>query len=314
MSAFAEGANTFAQSIASFSKSVDGFFNDYTGWFVGLIFKSVAIGETSFPIIVGWLLLAAFIFTVYFGFVQFRRVGMAIDIIKGKYTDPNSKEDGEVSHFQALATAVSGTAQHPTSGEINGEFLKINQLDMSDMTNITTSASSSTTGDSIPLAPRLPGATSKGTTTASPLQLIARMARQLDTGSVDSRGRYLVVDPIFIEMLKDEDSRLMNADFGGAGLQNGLVLNNIHGFRMYTSSNLPAVGTGAGTTGTSNQNTNYGVIVAGHDSAVATAEQINKVETYRDPDSFSDIVRGMHLYGRKILRPEAIVTAKYNAA
>ena len=49
-------------------------------------------------------------------------------------------------------------------------------------------------------------------------------------------------------------------------------------------------------------------------SAVATAEQINKTESYRDPDSFADIVRGMHLYGRKILRPEAIVTAKYNAA
>ena len=62
------------------------------------------------------------------------------------------------------------------------------------------------------------------------------------------------------------------------------------------------------------QNTNYGVIVGGHDSAVATAEQINKTETYRDPDSFADIVRGMHLYGRKILRPEALVTAKYNLA
>ena len=48
---------------------------------------------------------------------------------------------------------------------------------------------------------------------------------------------------------------------------------------------------------------NLGIVVAGHDSAVATAEQINKTETYRDPDSFADIVRGMHLYGRKILRP-----------
>ena len=54
------------------------------------------------------------------------------------------------------------------------------------------------------------------------------------------------------------------------------------------------------------------MIVAGHGSAVATAEQLSKTETYRDPDSFADIVRGMHLYGRKILRPEAIVTAKYN--
>lgn len=212
------------------------------------------------------------------------------------------------------STAVSGTAQHPTSSELNGEFLKVNQLDMSDMTNITTSASSGTSGDSIPLAPRLPGATSKGTTTASPLQLVARMARQLDTSNVDSRGRYLVVDPIFMEMLKDEDSRLLNADFGGAGLQNGLVAGNIHGFRVHVSNNLPTDGTGPGTSGTTAQDDNFGVILAGQEEAVATAEQINKVENYRDPDSFADIVRGMHLYGRKILRPQALVTARYNAA
>ena len=212
------------------------------------------------------------------------------------------------------STAVSGSAQHPTSSELNGEFLKVNQLDMSDMTNIATSASSGTTGDSNPLAPRLPGATAKSTTTASPLQLIARMARQLDTGNVDSRGRYLVIDPIFMEMLKDEDSRLLNSDFGGAGLQNGLAAGNIHGFRVHVSNNLPTDGTGPGTSGTTAQDDNFGVILAGQDEAVATAEQINKVENYRDPDSFADIVRGMHLYGRKILRPQALVTARYNAA
>jgi len=115
-------------------------------------------------------------------------------------------------------------------------------------------------------------------------------------------------------MLKDEDSRMLNADFGGSGLQNGLVLNNMHGFRVYVSNALPAAGTGAGTSGALAQDTNFGVIVAGQDDAVASAEQINKVENYRDPDSFADIVRGMHLYGRKILRPEALVTAHYNAA
>jgi len=115
-------------------------------------------------------------------------------------------------------------------------------------------------------------------------------------------------------MLKDEDSRLLNADFGGSGLMNGLVMNNLHGFRVYVSNNLPSAGTGPGTSGTTGQDDNYGVIVAGQDEAVASAEQINKVENYRDPDSFADIVRGMHLYGRKILRPEALVTARYNAA
>ena len=212
------------------------------------------------------------------------------------------------------STTASGTAQHPTAGEINGEFLKVNQLDMSDLSNITTSASSSTSGDSIPLSPRLPGATSRGTTTASPLQLIARMARQLDTGTVDSRGRYLVVDPIFMEMLKDEDSRLLNSDFGGGGLQNGLVAGNIHGFKVYVSNNMPSDGTGPGTSGTTAQDDNFGIILAGQEEAVATAEQVSKVENYRDPDSFADIVRGMHLYGRKILRPQALVTARYNAA
>ena len=174
--------------------------------------------------------------------------------------------------------------------------------------------SASTTGDSTPVAPRFGGATAASTTTATPLQIIARMGRLLDQQNVDSRGRWLVLDPVFIEMLKDEDSRVLNADFGGSGLQNGLILNNLHGFRIYISNNLPSVGTGPGTSGSTAQDDNYGVIVGGHDSAVATAEQINKVETYRDPDSFADIVRGMHLYGRKILRPEALVTARYNAA
>ena len=92
------------------------------------------------------------------------------------------------------------------------------------------------------------------------------------------------------------------------------LVNNLHGFTIHVSNNLPSGWYWPDTTGTANQNTNFGVIVGGHSSAVATAEQINKTETYRDPDSFADIVRGMHLYGRKILRPEAIVTAKYNAA
>tara|TARA_R110000772_G_scaffold227248_1_gene337966 strand:- start:4169 stop:5227 length:1059 start_codon:yes stop_codon:yes gene_type:complete len=170
-------------------------------------------------------------------------------------------------------------------------------------------------GDALALQPRTGGATDSTPAVGDtfPLTVIARMSRLLDQQNVDTQGRWLVVDPVFMELLKDEDSRLFNADFGGSGLQNGLIGMNIHGFRVYTSNNLPTVGTGPSFTGT-NSSTNYGMIVAGHDSAVATAEQINKTETYRDPDSFSDIVRGMHLYGRKILRPEALVNAKYHLA
>jgi len=205
---------------------------------------------------------------------------------------------------------VNGTKAVTTAG--SDELLTSMKLRKDSFGNITTASAAD---HSIPVAARLPGATALPTATASPAMVVARMARLLDQQQVDKQGRCLVVDPVFMEIMADEDSRLLNADYGESGaLRNGLVLNNLHGFRVYSSSNLPSVGTGSGTTGSANQNTNYGVIVAGHDSAVATAEQINKTETYRDPDSFADIVRGMHLYGRKILRPEAIVTAKYNAA
>ena len=205
---------------------------------------------------------------------------------------------------------VNGTKAVATAG--NDELLTSMKLNKGKFGNITTASA----GDhSVPVAARLPGATALPTEYVSPVMLINRMGRLLDQQNVDKAGRWIVIDPVMMEVLQDEDSRFMNADFGDSGgLRNGLVINNWNGFRVYVSNNLPQVGGGSATTGVANQNTDYGVIVGGHDSAVATAEQINKTETYRDPDSFADIVRGMHLYGRKILRPEALVTAKYNLA
>jgi hypothetical protein len=213
------------------------------------------------------------------------------------------------TNADGVNTTVNGTKANSAAG--SDELLAANKLNKGDFGNITTSGAAD---HSIPVAARLPGATALPTAYASPAMILSRMARIMDGQSVPTTGRWVVISPELMEILRDEDSRLLNADYGGSGLMNGLVINNLHGFRVHVSNNLPSVGTGAATTGTANQNTNYGVIVAGHDSAVATAEQINKTETYRDPDSFADIVRGMHLYGRKILRPEALVTAKYNLA
>jgi hypothetical protein len=225
---------------------------------------------------------------------------------------------GYLSGFaQSALSTAAGTANTTVSGSKavasagSDELLTSMKLRKDSFGNITTGSA----GDhSIPLAARLPGATALPTATASPLMVIARMARLLDSQFVDSAGRWLVVDPVFIELLKDEDSRLLNSDFGGSGIQGGLAVTQLHGFDVYVSNNLPSVGTGPATTGSANQNSNFGVLVGGHSSAIASASQITKTESYRDPDSFADIVRGMHLYGRKILRPEAIVTAKYNAA
>ena len=76
----------------------------------GTIFYAIQLGDsasTAMPLVIIMLLTAATIFTIYFRFVQFRRFKLAIDTVRGKYSDPN--DEGEVSHFQALTAALSGT-------------------------------------------------------------------------------------------------------------------------------------------------------------------------------------------------------------
>jgi AGCS family alanine or glycine:cation symporter len=100
------GTAAVAQEVPmSLDDRVNQIFADSTGWFVSLIFSNFP--GTSFPWIVGWLVIGAVVFTVYFGFIQFRVIGHSIALVKGDYSDPN--DAGEVSHFQALATALSGT-------------------------------------------------------------------------------------------------------------------------------------------------------------------------------------------------------------
>ena len=74
---------------------------------VSTIFYSVPVFGTAFPLIVGWLVIAALVFTFYFGFIQFRGMRHSIELVRGDYLDP--KDAGEVTPFQALATALSGT-------------------------------------------------------------------------------------------------------------------------------------------------------------------------------------------------------------
>ena len=66
-------------------------------------------GETTeIPLVVIWLVLGAIFFTVRMGFINFWGFKHALDLVRGKFDDPNHKK-GEVSHFQALATALSAT-------------------------------------------------------------------------------------------------------------------------------------------------------------------------------------------------------------
>ena len=94
-----------AAQAQSLEQAVNDVFASSTGWFVSLIFATLP--GTNFPWIVMWLVAAAAVFSLYFAFVQFRNFRHAIALVRGDYSDPN--DAGEVSHFQALATALSGT-------------------------------------------------------------------------------------------------------------------------------------------------------------------------------------------------------------
>ena len=82
------------------------------GWLSYVFFAPLTIPfteGTTVPLVVLWLVLGAFFFTVRMGFINLRGFKHAIDVTRGKYTDPNAHGDGEVTHFQALASALSAT-------------------------------------------------------------------------------------------------------------------------------------------------------------------------------------------------------------
>jgi len=78
-----------------------------TGWFVNIIFSSFKVGGYDVLWVVVWLAAAGFVFTLAFGFINVRAFGLALRTVRGKYS--SAKDPGEISHFQALSTAVSGT-------------------------------------------------------------------------------------------------------------------------------------------------------------------------------------------------------------
>ena len=205
-------------------------------------------------------------------------------------------------------TTVRGTKANSSAG--SDELLAANKLDITDF-----GGSDLGVAGEVTAVPLVTGGGTSGKT--DPLEAINRMKRIMDQADVPAEGRWMVVDPIFVEKLMDSGSKLINNDFAGGqdagdALRKGRMAGQLRGFRMYVSNNLPSVGNGPGVVLATGSETNFGVVVAGHDSSVATAQKINKTETYRDPDSFSDIVRGLHMYGAKILRPEALVTLNYN--
>ena len=88
------------QKIENLVKPISEFFTE-------IIFVSVSLQNNSLPIVVIWLVFASLFFTLYFRFINIRAFKRAILVAIGKYDKPNSP--GEITHFQAFTTAMSGT-------------------------------------------------------------------------------------------------------------------------------------------------------------------------------------------------------------
>ncbi|TCS80373.1 phage capsid protein [Tepidibacillus fermentans] len=124
---------------------------------------------------------------------------------------------------------------------------------------------------------------------------------KLDEANIPRVNRWAIVPPWFYGLLLKDDRFVKFTASADRVLRTGEV-GEAAGFTIYTSNNI------ANTTGTKYK------IMAGHQMAITYADQINKVEAYRPEKRFADALKGLHLYGAKTIRPEALVVITANKA
>ncbi|MGX1512231.1 N4-gp56 family major capsid protein [Streptomyces collinus] len=137
------------------------------------------------------------------------------------------------------------------------------------------------------------------TAAADAYDLLVDLGTILDEDNVPDESRWAVVTPAFYGLLK-KDQRFVGTGDAQAAMTraNGLV-GEAAGFSIRKSNNAPAgPGAGAGK-----------LVIAGYSGAVTYAEQINKTEATRKEKGFADIVKGLHLYGSKVVRPTGLAAA-----
>jgi N4-gp56 family major capsid protein len=134
---------------------------------------------------------------------------------------------------------------------------------------------------------------------------IVGMGQVLDEQNIPETGRWLVIPAWMAAMIKQSD--LKDASITGDSqtpLRNGR-LGTIDRFTIYVSNLLPKTA-GAGTLGGT-------FVYAGTNDAITFASQITKVESLRSQSTFGNLVRGLNVYGYKVIKPEALVQGFFSA-
>lgn len=126
---------------------------------------------------------------------------------------------------------------------------------------------------------------------------IVYLGARLSKQNIPTTGRFLVVDPDVYGMLLLDDRFVKNTAVESATLHNGFV-GNVNGFTVYQTNLMPG-----------NTDTKH-TMLAGSTIATTFAQQISELEPARREKGFSDIVKGLLVYGSKVIRPEALATCE----
>jgi len=134
------------------------------------------------------------------------------------------------------------------------------------------------------------------TTGALAIEGLVALKTKLDNANVPKQGRYVILPPWYVGKLLLASAFTSLADSGTSdALRNGFI-GRAFGFDILESNNVTLV------TGD-----DY-LVSAGYAGAITFASQISKTESYRPPDSFSDAIKGLDLFGAKLVRPSGIAT------
>ena len=138
----------------------------------------------------------------------------------------------------------------------------------------------------------------KFTAVGDAYEALVSLSVKLSEANVPKNGRWVVVPAWYIGLLlKDERFVAAGTAMSDNALSCGLV-GKAAGFDIYTSNNVATV-TGA-------DDTLCYKVMAGYENSIAYAEQITEVEAYRPEKRFADAVKGLHLYGAKIVKPDSV--------
>jgi len=214
-------------------------------------------------------------------------------------------------NFEALATSSGAFA-------LKRKYDKTVLQAMSDGAGIAASAVSGTTLTTTATAGAIGTANAPINieTDDAGINMMLAMARLLDDESVPEENRWFVAPPIFYEKVFQAGNKIAEVQVTGDGtspLRNGLAtVGTLAGFRCYKSTALNSTGGTDQVTLTDASATlavdgSENIVLAGHMSSTSTASHIAKTEVVRSTESFSDVIRGLHVFGQKVLRQEAIV-------